>query len=165
MCSRNKKDMMEKLEKEIPMLICKLEKIFPPGWFNPIQHLLVHILYKAKVGGPVQYRWMYHIEKALKYLRAMVGNKARVEGSIAESFLLKEITYFSSVYFAKEHNVNALTFQYNVNEEPPFSGLKNFQWRGTTASSSMTYYYTQEEQTSTLLYMYNNMEEMELCFM
>jgi hypothetical protein len=37
---------------------------------------------------------MYHIERALKYLRAMVGNKARVEGSIAESFLLKEITYF-----------------------------------------------------------------------
>jgi hypothetical protein len=84
------------------------KKIFPPGWFNPMQYLLVHIPYKAKVGGHVQYRWMYHIENALKYLRAMVGNKARVEGSIAESFLLKEITYFSGVYFAEEHNVNAL---------------------------------------------------------
>jgi hypothetical protein len=73
-----------------------------------MQYLLVHIPYKAKVGGHVQYRWMYHIENALKYLRAMVGNKARVEGSIAESFLLKEITYFSGVYFAEEHNVNAL---------------------------------------------------------
>jgi hypothetical protein len=37
----------------------------------------------------------------LKYLRAMVSNKARVEGSIAELFLLKEITYFSSVYFLR----------------------------------------------------------------
>jgi hypothetical protein len=73
------------------------------------EHLLVHIPYKAKVGGPVQYRWMYHIENALKYFRAMVSNKARVEGSIAESFLLKEITYFSSVYFTEEHNANALT--------------------------------------------------------
>jgi hypothetical protein len=73
-----------------------------------MQYLLVHIPYKAKVGGHVQYRWMYHIENALKYLRAMVGNKARVEGSIAESFLLKEITYFSGVYFVEEHNVNAL---------------------------------------------------------
>jgi hypothetical protein len=70
--------MMEKLEKEISVLICKLEKIFPPGWFNLMQHLLVHILYEAKVGGPMQYRWMYHIERALKYLRAMVDNKARV---------------------------------------------------------------------------------------
>jgi hypothetical protein len=84
--------MMEKLEKEISVLICKLEKIFPLGWFNPMQHLLVHISYEAKVGGPVQYRWMYHIKRTLKYLRAMVCNKTRVEGSIAESFLLKEIT-------------------------------------------------------------------------
>jgi hypothetical protein len=29
-----KKEMMEKLEKEISVLICKLEKIFPSGWFN-----------------------------------------------------------------------------------------------------------------------------------
>jgi hypothetical protein len=100
--------MMEKLKNEIPVLICKLEKIFPPGWFNPMQHLLVHIPYEDKVGGPVQYRWMYHIERALKYLRAMIGNKATVEGSIAELFLLKEITYFSSIYFVEEHNVNAL---------------------------------------------------------
>jgi hypothetical protein len=132
------------LENEIPVLIYKLEKIFPPGWFNPMQHLLVHIPYEAKVGYPVQYRWMYHIERALKYLRAIVSNKARVEGSIAKSFLLKEITYFSSVYFAEEHNVNALILQYNIDEEPPLSDLKKFQWRGTTASSSRTYYYTQE---------------------
>jgi hypothetical protein len=137
--------MMEKLKKEILVLICKLEKIFPPGWFNLMQHLLVHIPYEDKVGSLVQYGWMYHIEKALKYLRAMVGNKARVEGSIAESFLLIEIRYFSSLYFAEEHNVNALTLRYNVDEEPPLSDLKTFQWRGTTASRNMTYYFTQEE--------------------
>jgi hypothetical protein len=91
-----------------------------------MQHLLVRIPYEAKVGSPVQYRWMYHIERALKYLKAVVGNKARVEGSITESFLLKEITYFSSVYFAEEHNVNALTLRYNVDEEPPLSDLKFF---------------------------------------
>jgi hypothetical protein len=89
---------------------------------------------------------MFHIKRALKYLRAMVSNKARVEGSIAESFLLKEITYFLSVYFTEEHNVNALTLRYNVDEEPPLSDLKIFYWRGTTASSSTTYYYTQEER-------------------
>jgi hypothetical protein len=40
------------LEKEISMLICKLEKIFPLGWFNAMQHLLVHLPYEAKLGGP-----------------------------------------------------------------------------------------------------------------
>jgi hypothetical protein len=157
--------MMGKLEKEIPVLICKLEKIFPLGWFNSMQHLLIHIPYEAKIGGPMQYRSIYHIEIALKYLRAMVSNKARVEGSITKSFLLKEITYFSSVYFVEEHNVNALTLRYNVDEEPPLSDLKNFQWRGTTTSNSTTYYYTQEKRTSALLYMYSNMEEMDPFFM
>jgi hypothetical protein len=99
------KNMMEKLEKEIPVFLCKLEKIFPPGFFNPMQHLLIHIPYEAKVGEPVQYRWMYHIEHAPKNLRAIVQNKARVEECIAEAFLLKEVSYFTSVYFAEEHNV------------------------------------------------------------
>jgi hypothetical protein len=45
--------MMETLEQQIPILVCKLEKIFPPGFFNSMQHLLVHLPYEAKVGGPV----------------------------------------------------------------------------------------------------------------
>jgi hypothetical protein len=50
LCAKEiKKDMMEKLEDVIPVLLCKLEKIFPPGWFNPMQHLL------DKIGGPQQY--------------------------------------------------------------------------------------------------------------
>jgi hypothetical protein len=115
--------MIKKLEDEIPVLLCKLEKIFPPGWFNPIQHLLVHLPYEAMIGGLQQYRWIHHIEKALKKLRAMVHNKAKVEGCIAEEFKLKEITYFSSVYFAEHHNVNAPAFQYHVDEDIPYSDL------------------------------------------
>ena len=30
------KEMMEKLEESVPVLLCKLEKIFPPGFFNPM---------------------------------------------------------------------------------------------------------------------------------
>jgi hypothetical protein len=82
-------EMMQKLEKEIPVLLCKMEKIFPLGFFNPMQHLLIHLPYEEKVGGPIQYRWMYHIERALRYLKPMVGNRARIEGCIAEAFILK----------------------------------------------------------------------------
>jgi hypothetical protein len=89
------------------VLLCKLEKIFSQRFFNLMQHLLIHIPYEAKVGGPIQYRWMYHIECALKNLRAMVRNKARVEGCITEVFLLKEVSFFMSVYFVEEHNVYA----------------------------------------------------------
>jgi hypothetical protein len=91
-----------KMEKEIPVLLCKMEKLFSLGFFNPMQHLLIHLPYEAKVGGPIQYRWMYHTKRALRYLKPMVGNRERVEGCIAEAFTLKEVAYFSSVFFAKE---------------------------------------------------------------
>jgi hypothetical protein len=53
LCAKEiRKEMMEKLEEEISALICKLEKIFPLGWFNPMQHLLIHLPYEAKLGGP-----------------------------------------------------------------------------------------------------------------
>jgi hypothetical protein len=147
-------EMIQKLEKEIPMLLCKMEKTFPPWFFNPMQHLLIHLPYEAKVGGPVQYRWMYHIEKVLRYLKPIDGNRARVEGCIAEAFTLKEVAYFSSVYIVGEHNVNAPMMRYNVDEEPPCSELSIFASRGTTVGSSTSYYSTSEERKATLLYMY-----------
>jgi hypothetical protein len=52
-----------------------------------------------------------------------VHNKTNVEGYIAEEFKLKEIAYFSSVYFAEHHNVNAPTLWYNVDEGIPYSDL------------------------------------------
>ena len=39
------------MEKVAPVLLCKLEKIFPPAFFNPMQHLLLHLPYEARIGG------------------------------------------------------------------------------------------------------------------
>jgi hypothetical protein len=103
------KSMIQKLEKEIAILVCKMEKIFSHGWFNAMQHLLVHLPWEAKVGGPAQFRWMYSQERELKKLRVIVRNKVRVEGCIAEAFACKEITNFSSKYFLRVNNVNAHT--------------------------------------------------------
>jgi hypothetical protein len=69
--------MMQKLEKEIAVLICKMEKIFLPGWFNVMQYLLVHLPWEAKVGGPALFRWMYSQEGELEKLRVTVHNKTR----------------------------------------------------------------------------------------
>jgi hypothetical protein len=43
---------IEDLERMAPMLLCKLEKIFPPGFFVPMQHLILHLPYEARMGGP-----------------------------------------------------------------------------------------------------------------
>jgi hypothetical protein len=165
LCAKEIKiELMEKLEEDIPVLICKLEKIFPPGWFNPMQHLLVHLPYEARLGGPQQYWWMYHIERALKNLRAMVYNKAKVEGCIVEEFKLKEIVYFTGVYFAEHHNVNAPTMQYHVDEDVPCSDLQIFQWMVMTIGASTAYQPSEEGQVSALLYLYANMDQMDQYF-
>jgi hypothetical protein len=69
---------------------------------------------------------MYHIERALKKVRAMVGNKTRVKSCITEEFKIKEIAYFTSVYFVQHHNVNASNMQYHVDEDIPYSDFQNF---------------------------------------
>ncbi|XP_073361549.1 uncharacterized protein [Aegilops tauschii subsp. strangulata] len=56
-------DKMLQWEENIAVLLCKLEKIFPPGFFNSMEHLMVHPPYEARVGGPIQYRWMYRYER------------------------------------------------------------------------------------------------------
>lgn len=57
------KDTIRSLEENVAVLICKLEKIFPPGFFNPMQHLIIHLPYEARLGGPVQFRWNYPYER------------------------------------------------------------------------------------------------------
>ncbi|XP_026390034.1 uncharacterized protein LOC113285343 [Papaver somniferum] len=61
-------------------------------------HLLIHLPTKARIGGPVQYRWMYPIERYLYTLKKYVRNKAHPEGSIAEGYLADECVTFLSRY-------------------------------------------------------------------
>jgi hypothetical protein len=63
-CSKElDKSRVEQLEKGIVVTICKLEKHFPPGFFDSMEHLVIHVAYEAKIGGPVGPRWMYACER------------------------------------------------------------------------------------------------------
>jgi hypothetical protein len=106
---------------------------------------------------------MYHVERALRYLKLMVGNRARVEGCITKAFMLKEITYFSSYYFTEEHNVNAPMMWYNMDEEPPCDP-SIFATRGRIVGSSTRHNSTIEERKASLLYIYANIDEMDKYF-
>ena len=54
---------LEKLQDRIVLILCKMEKIFPPAFFDVMVHLAIHLPREAMLGGPVQYRWMYPIER------------------------------------------------------------------------------------------------------
>ena len=57
------KNTINSLEQQVVVLLCKLEKIFPPEFFNPMQHLIIHLPREARLGGPVQSRWCYPYER------------------------------------------------------------------------------------------------------
>jgi hypothetical protein len=56
-------DHILRLETNIVETLCKLEMIFSPSFFYSMEHLPIHLLFEAKVGGPVQYRWMYPFKR------------------------------------------------------------------------------------------------------
>jgi hypothetical protein len=94
-----KLDVLERLKSDIPVILCKLEKIFPPSFFNVMLHLVVHLPEEAILRGPVQYGWMYPVERRLLTLKRFVRNMARPEGSIAEAYVAAECLTICSRYF------------------------------------------------------------------
>jgi hypothetical protein len=56
-------DHIERLQTNIVETLYKLEMIFPPSFFDSMEHLPIHLPFEAKAGGSVQYRWMYLFER------------------------------------------------------------------------------------------------------
>ena len=87
------------MEKNISIILCKLEMIFPFGFFDSMEHLPIHLAYEARVCGPVQYRWMYPFEREIGGFKRTIKNRAKVEGSICQAYISKETSNFCSYYF------------------------------------------------------------------
>jgi hypothetical protein len=52
----------EKFETNIVQIICKLEMIFLLSFFDSMEHLPIYLPFEVKVGGLVQYKWVYLFE-------------------------------------------------------------------------------------------------------
>ncbi|KAK9936382.1 hypothetical protein M0R45_013227 [Rubus argutus] len=89
------------LEEEVIETLCRLERFFPPSFFDIMVHLTVHLGREARLCGPVHFRWMYPFERYMKTLKDYVRNPARPEGCIAKSYLADECMSFCS-YFLKK---------------------------------------------------------------
>ena len=50
---------LEKLQNQIVITISQMEKIFLPSFFTIMVNLIIHLVGKIKLGGPVNFRWMY----------------------------------------------------------------------------------------------------------
>lgn len=54
---------LDELQEGIILTLCEMEIEFLPPFFTIMVHLVIHLVDEAKLGGPVQYRWMYPIER------------------------------------------------------------------------------------------------------
>ena len=91
---------MKILKQNIVLILGNLEKMFPPSFFDVMEHLAIHLPHEAELGEPVQYRWMYPFERFFKKLKEKAKNKRYAAWSIVESYINDEIAYFSEHYFA-----------------------------------------------------------------
>ncbi|KAI5321240.1 hypothetical protein L3X38_030311 [Prunus dulcis] len=88
---------MFQLRHDIVQVLCKFEMIFPPAFFTSMMHVMVHLPEEALLAGPVNYRWMYPIERLLGELKKSVRNRAKPEGSIIEAWVQYESLTFYGI--------------------------------------------------------------------
>ncbi|XP_050222508.2 uncharacterized protein LOC126672598 [Mercurialis annua] len=160
-----KKADLERLDLDIPKILCKLERIFPPSFFNSMEHLPVHLPYEAMMAGPVQYRWMYPFERYLRKLKNKVSNKGRVEGSISSGYLLEETVKFASFYFKDGDPMLPCRMQRNevceMDVDDDVDRLSIFKPKGRPIGASRNRYLDDAEYNAARSYILLNCTEIE----
>ena len=144
------------MEKVAPMLLCKLEKIFPPDFFNPMQHLLLHLLYEAQMGGLCSTVGAIQLRDVRRSFERNAKNKCKIEASIAESYILDEVSNFTTKYY--DDNLPSVH-----NPPPRYNESSLSIFRGQLGSASDARYKTlnHEEWRRIMLYVSTNLSEVE----
>nr|GEW44826.1 hypothetical protein [Tanacetum cinerariifolium] len=123
------------IEKNSKMIdiICNLELIYPPPFFDIMIHLVIHLPLEDIFGGPIRPWWMYPFERYMKKLKNYIRNKAKPEGSTAKGYVAEKALTIGSYYFRDvttkfnrpDHNVDCPppTYQcqirqHHINNDP-----------------------------------------------
>jgi len=81
-------------KREIPQLMCAIQKYIPPLFFNAQEHYLIQKVEDIEMRGPIHTRSMRMVERHLKSLKAFVKQRACPEGSMVDGYMV----YQSLVY-------------------------------------------------------------------
>lgn len=160
LCSqRLNKDLLAQMKTELPITLCKLEKIFPPAFFDVMVHLAVHLPDEAILRGLVQFGWMYPIERCLYTLKKSVRNKACAEGSIAEAYVADEALTFCSRYMEDvETRFNQLPRNVGFSDQSPYT--VDVFGHGVNLIGACDLYYS-EEIVQLVWYVLHNCDQVE----
>jgi hypothetical protein len=162
LCSKTLKvDALCKMKEDIVLIFCKLEKIYPPAFFDVMVHLAVHLPDEALLRGPVQYGWMYPIERRLGTFKRFVRNQARPEGSIAEAYTAYECmtqcsTYFNDIITRFTRPDRNLDGEHNISP----NGYSIFG-HGVNLLGASKLHYKDKDYDSMVWFVLNNCEEVD----
>ncbi|WMV51070.1 hypothetical protein MTR67_044455 [Solanum verrucosum] len=140
-----------------------LEKILPPRFFDVMEHLPIHLVHEALLGGPVQYRWMYPFERSIGKSKRGIKNKHRVEGCMVQVYLAKERSHFCSYYF--DDYVSSLRNRPNRHDvagnDPAVQSLSIFNQPGKGSKRRTLHKLTEKEKKSVELHVLLNCPEVQ----
>ncbi|GKB68554.1 hypothetical protein Tco_0929966, partial [Tanacetum coccineum] len=102
-------------------ILCNLELIYPPAFFEVMIQLVIHLPQEALEGRPIPNRWMYPFERYIKKLKNYVRNKAKQlspKGSIVEvMFMKKALTFQICQRYIDKDPVNGVRFVVHNRDE------------------------------------------------
>ena len=143
-------------------MLCKLETLLPLGFFNPMQHMILHLADEALKGGPVWARWQFPPERETKRIRNKTGNKCKIEASIAEAVLNVEVENFTTKHYdpniPTKHNP---VLRYNAANPEDVPKLSIFIGLGGKSSGTNKFTMKKPERDLIHSYVLNSMEEVK----
>ncbi|GJZ31968.1 reverse transcriptase domain-containing protein [Tanacetum coccineum] len=89
---------MVKGQSQLVDILCNLEQIYPPAFFDVMIHLVIYLPQEALEGGTVPNRWMYPFVRYMKKQKNYVREK-KPEGLIVKGYVAEAALTFSSHYF------------------------------------------------------------------
>ncbi|MCO5556412.1 hypothetical protein L7F22_009961 [Adiantum nelumboides] len=85
-------------KRECIELLCLMEKELPTSSFDIQVHVLIHLVDEIEIAGVVSTYWMFWVERFMGVLKGRVRQRARLEGSMSEGWVLGECMYYLAEY-------------------------------------------------------------------
>jgi hypothetical protein len=93
-----------------------IEWELPGAFFDVMTHLVLHVVEKLAIYGPIHSRWMYPVEQTLGTLKKYVRNRTRPEASMASGYVLDETLGFVTEYMQMFTQVRCRVWDANEEE-------------------------------------------------
>ncbi|XP_026459726.1 uncharacterized protein LOC113360430 [Papaver somniferum] len=108
---------LDKLQEDLCVTLCLLEKYFLSSFFDIMIHVTVHLTREVKLCGPVCFRWMYPFERCMKVIKGHVRNKNQPCGCIAEENVAEETIEIYCEYHKSIRTIGIPLDRHNTSQE------------------------------------------------